>query len=74
MLEMKLCEWEEAVYWNYISISISISIQKTAFTHAIELDHTFTVAHLQLGVCHFLTGNYRSAESEFVATIEVNFN
>jgi tetratricopeptide (TPR) repeat protein/tRNA A-37 threonylcarbamoyl transferase component Bud32 len=55
IIEMKMEQFEEA---------------KAAFSQALELDPNFTVAYLQLGVCHYILDEIQEARRQFQATLE----
>jgi len=55
ILEMKLEQFEEA---------------KAGFTQALQLDPNFSVAYLQLGVCHYILDEMKEASRHFQAAIE----
>jgi len=55
ILEMKLEQFEEA---------------KAAFTQALQLDPNFTVAYLQLAICHYILGEIQEARRHFQGAIE----
>jgi predicted Ser/Thr protein kinase len=59
ILEMKLEQIEDA---------------KAAFGQALKLDPNFTLAYLQLGICHFVLGEILDAQTNFSCALESTRN